>query len=252
MYCSQDAYAKTRHSVTDEEAKREERIARRHLEMENRRKEFEEEQKLNRKSQRTRAANTKSLYDLRNDYERLQFLRFERQQKEAEEKMLQHWRINNPDYREVSKLTYKRIMTSPFYSKITFENIDTKQTHFLIQLQFKRRQEMVQKAWEEQVEEKQEREKAEKIKAEEDRLREEEELKRKAIVAEEEAVQRQRKLDEWKQAIEEQKSKLDMQQKEEAKLKDDMALENLRLKEVDLADQKRKEAESKRCKTELG
>ena len=114
MYCSQDAYAKTRHSVTDEEAKREERIARRHLEMENRRKEFEEEQKLNRKSQRTRAANTKSLYDLRNDYERLQFLRFERQQKEAEEKMLQHWRINNPDYREVSKLTYKRIMTSPF------------------------------------------------------------------------------------------------------------------------------------------
>jgi len=216
---SQDAYAKIKHSATDEEAKREERIARRHLEMENRRKEFEEELKLNRKSQRTRAANTKSLYDLRNDYERLQFLRFERQQKEAEEKMLQHWRINNPDYRE---------------------------------LQFKKRQEMVQRAWEEQVEEKQEREKVEKIKAEEDRLREEEELKRKAKVAEEEAVQRQRKLDEWKQAIEEQKTKLDMQQKEEAKLKEEMALENQRLKEVDLADQKRKEAESKRCKSELG
>ena len=43
-----------------------------------------------------------------------------------------------------------------------------------------------------------------------------------------------------------------MQQKEEAKLKEEMALENQRLKEVDLADQKRKEAESKRCKSELG
>ena len=51
--------------------------------------------------ERVRAANAKSLYDLRDDYERLQSLRFERQQKEAEEKMLQHWRINNPDYREV-------------------------------------------------------------------------------------------------------------------------------------------------------
>ena len=105
---SQDAYAKIKHSVSDEEAKQEERIVRRHLEMENARKEFEEELKLNRKSQRTRAANTKSLYDLRNDYERLQFLRFERQQKESEEKMLQHWRINNPDYREV------RIVTKAF------------------------------------------------------------------------------------------------------------------------------------------
>ena len=69
--------------------------------MENARKEFEEELKLNRKSQRARAANAKSIYDLRDDYERLQHLRFERQQKESEEKMLQHWRINNPDYREV-------------------------------------------------------------------------------------------------------------------------------------------------------
>jgi len=147
--------------------------------MENRRKEFEEELKLNRKSQRTRAANTKSLYDLRNDYERLQFLRFERQQKEAEEKMLQHWRINNPDYRE---------------------------------LQFKKRQEMVQKAWEEQVEEKQEREKVEKIKAEEDRLREEEELKRKAKVAEEART----KQVEWLDGV------LSHQRSEEAKRRQDM------------------------------
>ena len=91
-----------RHSVSDEEAKREQRIAKRHLELENARKEFEEELKLNRKSQRARAATGKSLFDLRDDYERLQKLRFEKQQREAEEKMLQHWRINNPDYREVS------------------------------------------------------------------------------------------------------------------------------------------------------
>merc|ERR1712150_179372 len=110
----------------------------------------------------------------------------------------------------------------------------------------------VQKAWEEQVQEKQEKEKMEKIKADADRLREEEELKRKAKITEEEAVQRQRKLDEWKEAIEEQKSKLEMQQREEGKLKEDMALENQRLNEVELAEKKRKEAESKRCKTELG
>ena len=131
MYYSQDAYAKTRYSVTDEEAKREERIARRHLEMENRRKEFEEEQKLNRKSQRTRAANTKSLYDLRNDYERLQFLRFERQQKEAEEKMLQHWRINNPDYREVSKLTYKKHDIAILFKKLYFKTLTQNKTIFV-------------------------------------------------------------------------------------------------------------------------
>ena len=90
-----------KHSVSDEEAKREERIARRNLEMENARKEFEAELKLNRTSQRARAATGKSLFDLRNDYERLQSIRYERQRKEAEEKMLQHWRINNPDFREV-------------------------------------------------------------------------------------------------------------------------------------------------------
>ena len=71
--------------------------------MENARKEFESELKLNRTSQRARAATGKSLFDLRNDYERLQSLRYERQQKEAEEKMLQHWRINNPDFREVNR-----------------------------------------------------------------------------------------------------------------------------------------------------
>ena len=90
-----------KYSVTDEEAKQEARIEKRNLEMETARKEYEQELKLSRTSQRARAAVGKSLYDLRDDYERLQSLRFERQQKEAEEKMLQHWRINNPDFREV-------------------------------------------------------------------------------------------------------------------------------------------------------
>ena len=87
------------------------------------------------------------------------------------------------------------------------------------QLQFKKRQEMVQRAWEEQVEEKQAKEKEENIRAEQDRIREEEAMKKRAKIAEEEAVQRQRKIDEWKEAIEAQKTELDRQQKEEDDIK---------------------------------
>lgn len=43
----------------------------------------------------------KSLRDVRLEYEKMKMQRMEEQQKEAEEKMLQHWRINNPEYREV-------------------------------------------------------------------------------------------------------------------------------------------------------
>lgn len=43
----------------------------------------------------------KSLRDVRQEYEKMKLQRMEEQQKEAEEKMLQHWRINNPEYREV-------------------------------------------------------------------------------------------------------------------------------------------------------
>merc|ERR1711953_372325 len=64
----------------------------------------------------------KTLKDVREEYEQLKVQRMEEQQKEAEEKMLQHWRINNPEYRE---------------------------------LQCKKRFEMVQKAWDVQKAEKQ-------------------------------------------------------------------------------------------------
>ena len=111
---------------------------------------------------------------------------------------------------------------------------------------------MVQRAWEEQVEEKQAKEKEDNFKAEQDRIREEATMRSKAKQAEEEAVQRQRKIDEWKEAIEAQKSDLERQQNEEDNIKKEIALENQRLKEVDLADKKRKDAESKRTKTELG
>lgn len=48
-----------------------------------------------------KAGSQKSLKDVREEYEKMKQQRMEEQQKEAEEKMLQHWRINNPEYREV-------------------------------------------------------------------------------------------------------------------------------------------------------
>lgn len=80
-------------------------MQRRNMMMEQARREFEAEQNLNRRSQRARAAaavtSARSLSDLRDDYERLQAARMERLQREAEEKMLLHWKINHPDLREV-------------------------------------------------------------------------------------------------------------------------------------------------------
>merc|ERR1712018_341716 len=70
-----------------------------------------------------------SLKDVRKEYEKMKLQRMEENQKEADEKMLQHWRINNPEYR---------------------------------QLQCKKRFEMVQKAWDEQRTGKQRIEEAEK------------------------------------------------------------------------------------------
>lgn len=43
----------------------------------------------------------RSLKDVQAQYEEMRLHRMEEQQKESEEKMLQHWRLNNPEYREV-------------------------------------------------------------------------------------------------------------------------------------------------------
>ena len=42
-----------------------------------------------------------SLKDVRKEYEKMKLQRMEENQKEADEKMLQHWRINNPEYRQL-------------------------------------------------------------------------------------------------------------------------------------------------------
>ena len=42
-------------------------------------------------------------------------IRYERQQKDAEEKMLQHWRINNPEFRELQFKT-RQVCSSEHYS----------------------------------------------------------------------------------------------------------------------------------------
>ena len=41
----------------------------------------------------------KSLKDVRTEYEEMKSKRIEEEDKEAEEKMVHHWKINNPDYR---------------------------------------------------------------------------------------------------------------------------------------------------------
>ena len=42
-----------------------------------------------------------SLKDVRKEYEKMKLQRMEENQKEADEKMLQYWRINNPEYRQL-------------------------------------------------------------------------------------------------------------------------------------------------------
>ena len=42
-----------------------------------------------------------ALKDVRKEYEKMKLHRMEENQKEADEKMLQHWRINNPEYRQL-------------------------------------------------------------------------------------------------------------------------------------------------------
>ena len=140
---SEDAYNRESNLAADAEAKREERLVRRNIMMDEARREFEAEMRLNRTSRHARATAPprSTLHDLRNDYERLQAQRYERQQKDAEEKMLQHWRINNPEFRE---------------------------------LQFKTRQDMAKKAWDEQVKADEEKKKEDERVNEEARRREEE------------------------------------------------------------------------------
>jgi hypothetical protein len=42
-----------------------------------------------------------TLKDVRNEYEKLKEQRMAENQKDSDEKMLQHWRINNPEYRQL-------------------------------------------------------------------------------------------------------------------------------------------------------
>lgn len=50
---------------------------------------------------RTSSSMRPSVEELREARERLRRERMEEQEQEAKEKMLQHWKLNNPDFREV-------------------------------------------------------------------------------------------------------------------------------------------------------
>lgn len=218
---SQDAFNREKNMVAEEEAKEEARLIRRNHYMDEAKKEFEAEMRLNRTSRHARAAASprSTLHDLRNDYERLQMLRYERQQKESEEKMLQHWRINNPEFRE---------------------------------MQFKRRTEMAKQAWDAQLKEAEAAREKEEKENEEAKRRLVEEQRLRAEKEREEDLRREQQVELWKQSIEAQREELAKRQKEEQTLKAEIALENQRQKEVFQAEIQRKAAEEKRTKDELG
>ena len=185
------------------------------------RKEFEAEMKLNRTSRHARAAAAPraTLHDLRNDYERLQDLRYQRQHAEAEEKMLQHWRINNPEFRE---------------------------------LQFKKRQDMAKKAWDDHLKEAEAQKKQREEENEEAKRLETERMRIQAEKDREDDLKREQQIDLWKQAIETQREEMRARLKEEANLKNEITLENQRQKEVFEAEVRRKKAEENRAKQDLG
>ena len=146
-------------------------------------------------------------------------IRYERQQKDAEEKMLQHWRINNPEFRE---------------------------------LQFKTRQDMAKKAWDEQVKADEEKKKEDERVNEEARRREEEAQRIEAEKRRDEDLRREQQVEQWKEVIEKQRAELKARESEEAKLKEEIALENKRQREVFEAEKLRKQFEDKRSKELLG
>merc|ERR1712045_657408 len=155
----------------------------------------------------------KSLKDVRTEYEEMKLKRIEEEDKEAEEKMVHHWKINNPDYRE---------------------------------LQCKKRFEMVQKAWDEQKAQKEAKELAEQ-RHEEIRLRvEAEKSLRKDEQERQEQKDKEQKIENWKKIILEQISELKQRRKEEEQIKRDIASESAKEKAMDDMERKRRKIEEKR------
>ena len=155
----------------------------------------------------------KTLKDVREEYEQLKVQRMEEQQKEAEEKMLQHWKINNPEYRE---------------------------------LQCKKRFEMVQKAWDVQKAEKQEMEDGQR-RQEEIRLRVEAEKTLRQESEDREAQrEKERQVAEWKKVIIQQIEELKQRRKEEEEIQRQVAEEQEREKKMAEVELKRRKVEDKR------
>jgi len=159
-----------------------------------------------------------SLKDVRKEYEKMKLQRMEENQKEADEKMLQHWRINNPEYR---------------------------------QLQCKKRFEMVQKAWDEQRTEKERIEDGEK-RQEEIRIRVEAEKALRQENDEREAQkERAKKISDWKMVITQQIELLQRRRKDEQDIKRQVAKEQEQEKKMAEMELKRKKIEEKRKAQDL-
>ena len=133
--------------------------------------------------------------------------------------MLQHWRINNPEYRKV---------------------------------QCQKRYEMVQKAWDEQRIAKERAEEAEK-RQEEIRIRvEAEKTLRKDTEERESQREKDRQLQAWKEVIVQQIEALKERRSEEEKAKRVLNEEQERAKKMDEVEMKRKKIEDKRKMQDLG
>lgn len=159
-----------------------------------------------------------SLKDVRNEYEKLKEQRMAENQKDSDEKMLQHWRINNPEYR---------------------------------QLQCKKRFEMVQKAWDNQRTEKERIEDAEK-RQEEIRIRVEAEKALRQENDEREAqIGREKRISDWKMVITQQIELLQQRRKDEQDIKRQVAKEQEQEKKLAEMDVKRQKIEEKRKAQDL-
>jgi len=154
-----------------------------------------------------------TLKDVRNEYEKLKDQRMAENQKDSDEKMLQHWRINNPEYR---------------------------------QLQCKKRFEMVQKAWDNQRTEKERIEDAEK-RQEEIRIRvEAEKALRQESDEREVQIGREKRISDWKMVITQQIELLQQRRKDEQDIKRQVAKEQEQEKKLAEMGVKRQKIEEKR------
>ncbi len=156
--------------------------------------------------------------DLRRQRERLAEERRQKARKEAEEKMLMHWKLNNPDFR---------------------------------QLQMKKHQEMVQKAWDAQRVEQQARREQERREEDERRRHESAAAEEQEKAAREEDERRRKKVMEWKKSLLEQIEGVKERERTEAAMNERIRAELEKQRRIEEVEETRKRTEERRKREDL-